>query len=122
MGIHATNAFGRTEPEVATLASNTAASVEAILAELVSAAEEAGRLAKTLDAGLAAGFLYAALQGLTVRAQAGAGRDELANVASFTIEALKAMLQALSRHSTKSPAQFWIHHSRNRPSMSRRGS
>lgn len=91
MGINATTAFGRTEPEVAELARNTAASVEAMLAELVSAAQEDGELAKTLDAGLAAAFLYAALQGLTVRAQAGAGRDELVSVANFTIEALKAM-------------------------------
>ncbi|GGF47651.1 TetR family transcriptional regulator [Youhaiella tibetensis] len=91
MGINATTAFGRTEPEVAELARNTAAGVEAMLVELVSAAQEAGELAETLDAGPAAGFLYAALQGLTVRAQAGAGRAELADVANFTIEALKAM-------------------------------
>jgi TetR/AcrR family transcriptional regulator, transcriptional repressor for nem operon len=91
MGINATTAFGQTKPEVTALARNTAASVQAMLARLIEAAQAGGELAKTVDAKAAASFLYATLQGLTVRAQAGASRDELAKVADFTIGALKAM-------------------------------
>lgn len=91
MGINATTAFGRNNPEVTQLARNTATSVEDMLAQLVAAAKDAGEIADTVDTSTTASFLYAALQGLTVRAQAGASRDELAGVADFTIEALKAM-------------------------------
>jgi len=91
MGINATTAFGQSRPEVTALARGTATNVEAMLAQVVGAAQDAGELSATLDPKMAASFLYAALQGLTVRAQAGAGRDELTQVANFTIEALKAM-------------------------------
>lgn len=72
------------------LARNTATSVETMLGQLVEAAQETGELAQSLDARQAASFLYVALQGLTVRAQAGANRDELASVADFTLKALAA--------------------------------
>ncbi|MBO9588898.1 TetR/AcrR family transcriptional regulator [Devosia sp.] len=91
MGINATTAFGRNNPEVTQLARNTATSVEDMLAQLVGAAKEAGEISARVDNAAAASFLYATLQGLTVRAQAGASHDELARVADFTIEALKAM-------------------------------
>lgn len=91
MGINATTAFGQTKPEVTALARNTATSVETMLGELVQAAQETGELARSLDARQAASFLYATLQGLTVRAQAGASRNELAGVADFTMKALAAM-------------------------------
>lgn len=91
MGINATTAFGKTNPEVTALARNTATSVETMLGQLVAAAQETGELAPSLDSRQAASFLYATLQGLTVRAQAGASRDELASVADFTMKALAAM-------------------------------
>jgi TetR/AcrR family transcriptional repressor of nem operon len=91
MGINATTAFGRSNPEVTTLARNTATNVVDMLVQLVSAAQEAKEIAPTVDVATTASFLYATLQGLTVRAQAGASRDELAKVADFTIEALRTM-------------------------------
>jgi TetR/AcrR family transcriptional repressor of nem operon len=91
MGINATTAFGRSNPEVTALARNTATSVEAMLGQLVRAAQAADELSETLDDKVAASFLYAALQGLTVRAQAGASAEELTGVADFTLGALKAM-------------------------------
>jgi len=91
MGINATTAFGQTKPEVTALARNTATSVQVMLVQLIETAQEAGELAPGLDPNVAASFLYATLQGLTVRAQAGASRDELASVADFTLGALSAM-------------------------------
>lgn len=91
MGINATTAFGNSQPEVTALARNTATNVEALLAGLVEAAKARGELSKTLNAAVAGSFLYATLQGLTVRAQAGASRDELAGVADFAMKALSAM-------------------------------
>jgi hypothetical protein len=91
MGINATTAFGQTTPAVTELAQNTASTIETMLAGLVEAAKAKGELAQTLDSMTAAAFLYATLQGLTVRAQAGASRDELAAVADFTMNALTAM-------------------------------
>lgn len=91
MGINATTALGHTHPEVTALARSTATNVETMLAGLVEAAKARGELSKTLDATAVASFLYATLQGLTVRAQAGASRDELAAVADFAMKALTAM-------------------------------
>lgn len=91
MGINATTAFGSTKPEVITLARGTATSIKTMLAGLVESAKARGELSRTIDATVAASFLYATLQGLTVRAQAGASRDELAAVADFAIKALSAM-------------------------------
>ncbi|UXN75819.1 TetR/AcrR family transcriptional regulator (plasmid) [Devosia sp. A8/3-2] len=91
MGINATTAFRNAQPEVTALARGTATSVQTMLAGLVEAAKERGDLAKSVNATAAASFLYATLQGLTVRARAGASRDELAVVADFAIKALKAM-------------------------------
>ncbi|UXN68094.1 TetR/AcrR family transcriptional regulator (plasmid) [Devosia neptuniae] len=91
MGINATTAFGDSQPEVTALARNTATNVETLLAGLVEAAKARGELSKTLNATAAGSFLYATLQGLTVRAQAGASRDELAGVADFAMKALSAM-------------------------------
>ena len=91
MGINATTAFGNSQPEVTALARNTATNVETLLAGLVEAAKARGELSKTLNATAAGSFLYATLQGLTVRAQAGASRDELAGVADFAMKALSAM-------------------------------
>ena len=91
MGINATTAFGQTTPEVTELARNTASTVQTMLASLVEAAKAQGELAENLDSAATAAFLYATLQGLTVRAQAGAGRDELAAVADFAMKALTAM-------------------------------
>ncbi len=91
MGINATTAFGNSQPEVTALARNTATNVETLLAGLVEAAKARGELSKTLNATIAGSFLYATLQGLTVRAQAGASRDELAGVADFAMKALSAM-------------------------------
>jgi TetR/AcrR family transcriptional repressor of nem operon len=91
MGINATTAFGNAQPEVTALARSTATRVETMLASLVEAAKEQGELSRTLNAMAAASFLYATLQGLTVRAQAGASRDELTTVADFTMKALSAM-------------------------------
>jgi len=91
MGINATTAFGDSQPEVTALARNTATNVETLLAGLVEAAKARGELSKTLNATAAGSFHYATLQGLTVRAQAGASRDELAGVADFAMKALSAM-------------------------------
>ena len=91
MGINATTTLGSAQPEVTALARGTATSVQTMLAGLVEAAKERGDLSKSVNATAAAGFLYATLQGLTVRAQAGASRDELAAVADFAIKALSAM-------------------------------
>lgn len=91
MGINSTTAFGRTTPEVTQMARNTASSVEAMLADLVATAKERGELSQQIDPKRAGNFLYATLQGLTVRAQAGASQYELAGVADFTMSALKAM-------------------------------
>ena len=91
MGINATTTLGSAQPEVTALARGTATSVQTMLAGLVEAAKERGDLSNSVNATAAAGFLYATLQGLTVRAQAGASRDELAAVADFAIKALSAM-------------------------------
>jgi TetR/AcrR family transcriptional regulator, transcriptional repressor for nem operon len=91
MGINATTAFGRTQPDVTSLARSTATSVETMLAGLVESAKQQGEVSKTVDSMAAASFLYATLQGLTVRAQAGASRDELARVADFAIKAISSM-------------------------------
>ena len=91
MGINATTAFGNSQPEVTSLARSTATSVETMLAGLVEASKERGELSRALSATAAASFLYATLQGLTVRAQAGASHDELAAVADFAMKALAAM-------------------------------
>ncbi|PXA97552.1 TetR/AcrR family transcriptional regulator [Nostoc sp. 3335mG] len=91
MGINATTALGRTNPEVTAMARHTADSVSVMLEEVIKAAQKSGELAGTLDTKVAARFVHTALQGLTVRAQAGAGAEELAAVADFTIEALRAM-------------------------------
>lgn len=91
MGINAITAYGQTKPEVKALALNTADRVEAMLARLIEAAQKTGELDNSVDVDVASRFVYAALQGLTVRAQAGASRGELADVADFTIKALKAM-------------------------------
>ncbi len=62
-----------------------------MMARLVVAAQADGDLAETLDPKSAARFLYATLQGLTVRAQAGASSAELRDAADFAIKALTAM-------------------------------
>ena len=91
MGINATTAFGRVLPDITNLASATASVVEAAFERAVRAAQARHELAASLDAKAAAQFLYANLQGLTVRAQAGAPRQALRNAARFAIEALTSM-------------------------------
>lgn len=91
MGINATTALGRKEPEVVDLAAKTARLNHALMARLVQEAQAAGELAPDLDPQKAAKFLYALLQGLTVRAQAGASVADLNAIADFAIEALTAM-------------------------------
>jgi len=91
MGINATTAFGQSDPQVTALARRTAELSQAIIERQIRAAQAAGELAATLDAPEAASFLYATLQGLTVRAQAGASPEELRHAADFAMRALKAM-------------------------------
>ncbi len=91
MGINATTTFGQSSPDVTALARRTAETSEAIIERQVRAAQEQGELAATIDPRQAAEFLYATLQGLTVRAQAGASDDELRRAADFAMRALKAM-------------------------------
>lgn len=91
MGINATTALGQSDPEVTALAQRTAELSQALIERYVRAAQTTGELAPTLDAVETAKFLYTALQGLTVRAQAGASPEELRQAADFTMKALKAM-------------------------------
>ncbi len=91
MGINATTAFGQFFPDVTRLAAGTASIVEGALERAVAAAQAGGELSPTLDARMAAQFLYTNLQGLTVRAQAGASQESLRNAAGFAITALASM-------------------------------
>lgn len=91
MGINATTAGGRRDPRVTALARDAARFFEDMLARLVAAAQADGDIAETVDPQNAARFLYTALQGLTIRAQAGATPDELRSTAAFAIKALSTM-------------------------------
>lgn len=91
MGINATTAFGHYFPDVLAMALSTAETVERAFMTAVVDAQHRGEVAASLDAKAAAQFLYTTLQGLTVRAQAGATREALRNSASFAIEALTTM-------------------------------
>ncbi len=89
MGINATAAFGLTEPEVLAMAKQTARRCESMFARLITEAQEQGELSPKLDAKRAGRFLYTLLQGLTVRAQAGASAATLDDAAGLAVDALK---------------------------------
>jgi TetR/AcrR family transcriptional regulator, transcriptional repressor for nem operon len=91
MGINATTASGQRDPKVIALARDAATFFEGMLAQLVVAAQADGDIADTVDPKVAGRFLYTALQGLTIRAQAGATPDELRSTAEFAIKALSSM-------------------------------
>jgi TetR/AcrR family transcriptional regulator, transcriptional repressor for nem operon len=91
MGINATTSLGRSDPNVLVLARKTAALNEEMMAKLIVAAQADGDLAESINPKAASRFLYATLQGLTVRAQAGASPAELRDAADFAIRALTAM-------------------------------
>lgn len=88
MGINATSAFCGIEPEASALALKTAARVEHAFAALVELGMARGEFPATLDAEAAGRFLYVTLQGLTVRAQAGAAPDTLREAVDFTMGSL----------------------------------
>lgn len=90
MGINATVSFGLTEPEVLTMAKQTARRCEDMFSALLREAQEQGQLPATLEPQRAARFLYTLLQGLTVRAQAGASAAALDDAAKFAVAALQA--------------------------------
>lgn len=91
MGINATAAFALTEPEVLAMAKETARRCETLFARLVADAQLVGDLPPGLDAKRAGRFLYTVLQGLTVRAQAGASAATLDDAAGLAVAALHAV-------------------------------
>lgn len=88
MGINATAAFALTEPEVLRMAQETARRCEGLFARLVTEAQLVGDLPPGLDPKRAGRFLYTVLQGLTIRAQAGASAATLDDAATLAIGAL----------------------------------
>lgn len=91
MGINATTAFGHYFPDVLEMAGHTALAVETAFARAIAEAQARGEVAASLDKEVVAQFLYTNLQGLTVRAQAGASRKSLRDAASFAVEAVTSM-------------------------------
>jgi TetR/AcrR family transcriptional regulator, transcriptional repressor for nem operon len=88
MGINATTGFGGSAPQVEQMAQATAARAEGAFRSIVELGVEAGEFAADLDAEAAGRFLYAALQGLTVRSQAGAGAGSLRSAVDFAMRSL----------------------------------
>jgi TetR/AcrR family transcriptional repressor of nem operon len=91
MGINATSSFGQSDARISGMAAVTARTREAQFADDVTAAQREGTLSAGIDAEAAAQFLYMALQGLTVRMQAGMTRAAAEAAVDFTMNALKAM-------------------------------
>lgn len=89
MGINATAAFGLTEPDVLAMAKQTARRCETLFTRLVNEAQNLGELSPGVDAKRAGRFLYTVLQGLTVRAQAGASAAQLDDAAQLALGALQ---------------------------------
>lgn len=88
MGINATVSFCGTEPVVTTLAAGTAERAEREFTDMVELGIERGEFAADLDAAAAGRFLYVTLQGLTVRAQAGASPRALRSAVDFALKSL----------------------------------
>jgi TetR/AcrR family transcriptional repressor of nem operon len=89
MGINATAAFGQAEPEITSMSATTARLCETAFEIAVGEGKRDGSIAASVDEAAAGRFLYTTLQGLTVRAQAGASPEALRGVVDFAIETLK---------------------------------
>ena len=85
MGINATVSFCGAEATVTGLAQGTAERAERVFTGLVEAGIERGEFDAELDAAAAGRFLYVTLQGLTVRAQAGASPKALRGAVDFAL-------------------------------------
>lgn len=88
MGINATVSFCGADTTVAALAAGTAARAEREFADLVMVGIECGEFDAGLDVAAAGRFLYVTLQGLTVRAQAGASPKALRSAVDLALKAL----------------------------------
>lgn len=89
MGINATTAFCGSEPEALALARRTAERIEHAYSALVELGVARGEFRPGLDARAAGRFLYVTLQGLTVRAQAGAPPEALREAIDFAMGSLR---------------------------------
>lgn len=88
MGINATTSFCGSEPQVEQMAQTSAAYAEGAFRSVVELGIEAGEFAADLDAEVAGRFLYTTLQGLTVRAQAGADPAAMRGTVAFALKTL----------------------------------
>lgn len=88
MAINATVSFCGAEPVVTVLAAGTSDRAEREFANMVELGIEQGEFAPDLDAAAAGRFLYVTLQGLTVRAQAGASPTALRSAVDFALRSL----------------------------------
>lgn len=89
MGINATTAAAGTVAEVTALARGTACTIEGAFTNVIEWGIERGEFAAETDAAATASFLYVTLQGLTVRAQAGASPAALRAAVGVALNALK---------------------------------
>jgi AcrR family transcriptional regulator len=88
MGINATTSFCGTEPQVEQMAQTSAAYAEGAFRSVVELGIEAGEFDPAIDPEIAGRFLYTTLQGLTVRAQAGADPDAMRSTVAFALKTL----------------------------------
>ncbi len=88
MGINATVSFCGAEPVVKALAAGTAERAEREFTDMVTLGIERGEIDADTDAAAAGRFLYVTLQGLTVRAQAGASPKALRGAVDFALKSL----------------------------------
>jgi AcrR family transcriptional regulator len=88
MGINATVSFCGADATVMRLAGGTAERAEREFIDMVEVGIERGEFDIELDASAAGRFLYVTLQGLTVRAQAGASPKALRSAVDFALRSL----------------------------------
>jgi TetR/AcrR family transcriptional regulator, transcriptional repressor for nem operon len=89
LGLGATLAFGRAQPEVAAILGGAERALQAALAARVRAAQAEGDVAAALDPREAAAFLSASIAGIRAAGRAGAGAVQLQALAELTLRALR---------------------------------
>jgi AcrR family transcriptional regulator len=90
LSVNAVAEFGQAEPEVKALIERSQRVTEAIFAEALVRARQAGELAPGIDPAAAAHFVHTAIRGMRISAKAGADAAQLGATVDFVIAALRA--------------------------------
>jgi AcrR family transcriptional regulator len=90
LSVNAVAEFGQAEPDVQAHIARSQQVTEAILAEQLVRARQAGELAPGLDPAAAAHFIHTAIRGMRISAKAGASAAQLGATVDFVMAALKA--------------------------------